>query len=298
MKKIIIIGSNGLVGQALVNYFQEINNYELIAISKNHNINPNLNSKFESIDITNYTEINYILSLYNPDVIINTAAVSSIDECENDKNNCTNVNFLAVKNISEFCIKNDIHFIHFSSDFIFQGTKHNYNENDIAEPVNFYGQTKLDAEKEIISNNNISTIIRVELVYGYLKNLAKQNILTWVLNNLKNNTKIKVVSDQYRTPTYVYDIAFATEQIINNKEFGIFNIGGTETYSIFEIATKIAEIFNLNNKLISPVLTYDLNEKTKRPLNTSFCIDKAKNILNYRPNSLSENLTKIKNAIR
>ncbi len=298
MKRVLIIGSNGLVGQAIVNFLQDFNDYKIIACSKNQNINQNLKSQFEILDITNYSQTNYIISLYNPDTVINTAAVSSIDECKNNKDICLQTNFLAVKNLSDFCSLHKINFIHFSSDFVFQGTKQFYTETDIPEPVNYYGQTKLLAENEILNNNTNAAIIRVELVYGYFKNLQRQNIVTWVINSLKNKKQIKVVSDQYRTPTYNYDIAQATKQIIDKQETGIFHVSGDERLSIYEIATKTAEIFNLDNKLITPILTTDLNENELRPKDTSLNIEKARNLLNYNPLGLSTNLNKITYAVR
>jgi len=297
VKRILIIGSNGLVGQALVNYLQDFKQYKIIACSKNQNINENLNSPFESLDITNHSHTDYIISLYKPDVVINTAAISSIDICKNEKEICSQTNFNAVKNISEFCSLHKIHFIHFSSDFVFQGTKSYYSENDIPEPVNYYGQTKLLAETEILNNNINASIIRVELVYGYFKNMKRQNIVTWVINSLKQNKQIKVVSDQYRTPTYNYNVAQATKQIIDKHKTDVFNIGGTGRYSIYEIALQTTKIFRLNKNLITPVLTSDLNENELRPMDTSFNIQKAINILNYNPDDLLNNLNKIKNAI-
>ena len=208
--KILITGSNGLTGHKIV--FQAIEQgFDVMATSYSYNNLPeNNNYRFELLDITNKTEVDYIIGNFNPDIIINTAGITKPDDCEKDNIQCRNVNIEGVKNLVDISNKLDCKLIHFSTDFIFSGDKGMYSETDIPNPQNYYAQTKLESEQIVLNTCNKFAIVRTVLVYGYSKYLQKSNIVLWVKNNLEQNNPIKVVSDQYRTPTLVDDLAKAT----------------------------------------------------------------------------------------
>jgi dTDP-4-dehydrorhamnose reductase len=291
--KILITGSNGLTGHKIV--FQAIKqDFDVLATSYSYNNFPEDNNyKFELLDITNKAEVDYIIGSYNPDIIINTAGITKPDDCEKDNILCRNVNVIGVKNLIDISNKLDCKLVHFSTDFVFSGDKGMYSETDIPNPLNYYAQTKLESEQLVANTCNKYVIIRTVLVYGYSKYLQKSNILLWVLNNLEQNKPIKVVNDQYRTPTLVDDLAKATIDIINNNLEGIYHISGNEYLSVYEFALKIAEVFELNAKLISPISTIQLNETAKRPAKTGFNTTKAFLDFNYTPTSLYEGLQQI-----
>jgi len=292
--KILITGSNGLTGHKIV--FQAIEQgFDVMATSYSYNNLPeNNNYKFELLDITNKAEVDYIIGNFNPDVIINTAGITKPDDCEKDNIKCRKVNIESVKNLVDIANKLSCKLIHFSTDFIFSGDKGMYSETDIPNPQNYYAQTKLESEQIVINTCNKYAIIRTVLVYGYSKYLQKSNIVLWVKNNLEQNNPIKVVSDQYRTPTLVDDLAKATLTIADKNFDGIYHISGNEYLSVYEFALKIANVFELDEQLISPITSIELNELAKRPAKTGFNITKAFLDFNYTPTILDVGLKLMK----
>ena len=257
----------------------------------------NENVQFELLDITKSVEVNYLIRHYSPDRIINTAAITQVDKCEEDKLLCWETNVEAVRNIVFAANKIKAHFTHLSSDFIFNGLNAPYNENDEANPLSYYGLSKLESERIVRENSNKWAIIRTILVYGFNNYMTRLNIVLWIYNNLKDNKNIKVVNDQFRTPTFINDLANGCKLIAELNKEGIFHISGNEMMAISDIAYKVADFFNLDKKLITPVSTIELNEKAKRPYKTGFNLSKSQLELGFFPISFKEGLKMIKNQM-
>jgi len=193
--------------------------------------------------------------------------------------------------------QNQSHIIHISTDFIFDGTKGNYKENDEVNPLNYYGESKLKSEY-LFKNGNISyTILRTILVFGYQPNLKQKNILLWLLDKMKNKIALTMVDDQVRTPTYVEDLAKACILAIQKNVFGVYHISGIDKMNMFELSNIVAKIFNFNSKLISAISTTELKQDAVRPKITGFDISKAKKDLNFRPLTFTDALLDIKNKL-
>ncbi|PLX14077.1 MAG: NAD(P)-dependent oxidoreductase, partial [Marinilabiliales bacterium] len=225
--------------------------------------------------------------------IVNTAAITSVDYAELHKAETWSVNVVGVENLVNTVLKRNIKLIHLSTDFVFDGMGPFYSEEDLTDPVSYYGYTKLEGEKrvEILQN---ACIIRTILVYGYYKDMVRSNFVLWVYNSLKQGNEIKVVDDQYRMPTYVNDLSEAIKTIAEKEKEGLYHISGNEYLSIFEFAKTIASMFNLDDNLIKPVSSFMLDQVGKRPPKTGFNLDKAASELNYLPTSIKEALTKMK----
>ena len=301
--KVLITGSNGLLGQKLVQLFVA-NNFEVIATSKGKNRNPLTDSyEYFNANITNFAKIYKFIKKSKPDFIINTAAMTNVDNCELRKRECKEINAKAVKKLAQACEEFNIHLIQISTDFVFKGKKGYYSENDKPNPVNYYGETKLKSEKYLKRYKIDFTVLRTIILYGLIENASKNNFVLWVKDSLEQNKSINIVTDQYRMPTYVNDLAFACFQVVKRKAKGIYHISSNELLSIYEMALEVAHTFNLNKDLIKPILTEKLNQKAIRPTKTGFNIDKAVNELGLKPMSFKEQLAifkkeleKIKNA--
>lgn len=299
MTTILITGSNGLIAQTIIQKLQSnLIDINIIATSKSNAIFPITGSiKFELLDITNHAELSYIIDLYNPNIIINTAAISSPDYCENHKDECWQTNVIAVENISKICKEKNIYLQHFSTDFIFNGTEYSYPENSHPTPCSLYGQSKSESEKIVINSGCKYSIIRTSLVYGILKHQRKPNFLNWVINSLNENKHINVVSDQYRTPTLVDDIAFGSIELALKQSEGIFNLAGSELISVYDFAINIAEVFDLSYKYISGCSTACLNEAARRPIRTYLPYIKANKEIGYNPVNIIDGLNFIKKKL-
>ena len=208
MKKIVITGSNGLLGQTLVNLLmKEPENYSVFGLSKGDNRMNRNDFLYYDIDITNHAQLEECISYIQPSFIINTAAMTNVDTCEIKPIECNNLNIEAVKHLTQICAKLNIHFIQISTDFIFDGSKGFYKETDLPNPLSIYGHSKLKAEN-IVKNSGVNfSILRTILVYGKVVNLKRNNIVLWVKDMLENNKEISIVDDQFRMPTYAFQVS-------------------------------------------------------------------------------------------
>ena len=285
---VLITGSNGLLGQKILENLRQ-NDYTIIATSKGKNrIKQGNYYTYESLDITQEKEVNRILNLYSPDVVFNTAAMTNVDLCETERAICDKLNVDAVGFLANSCLKIDAHLIHISTDFIFEGNDGPYSENDIANPLSYYGKSKYKSEK--LLNNHLckSSILRTIVLFGIAENLTKSNIVLWAKDQLENSNKINIIDDEFRAPTLAEDLAEACVLVAQKKAFGVFHICGKDLMSIYEMVVVIANFYNFDVNLINRISAKKLNQIAKRPPKTGFILDKAINKLGYNPHSFEE----------
>lgn len=292
-KKILITGSNGLLGQKLVELLSK-ENVQVVATSRGENRLARGAYLYRSMDITDPEEVALVLGEEHPDVVMHTAAMTNVDQCELHRDEAYLLNVTAVEYLIKGCEANDIFLVHVSTDFIFSGEEGPLKEDAKPDPVNYYGETKLIAEQKIIESNIRWAIARTVLVYGVAQDMSRSNIILWVKNNLEAGKKIQVVDDQYRTPTLAEDLAIGCWLIAKNEVEGIFNISGKDMLTPYEIALKTAEIFELDRSLISRTDSATFTQPAKRPPKTGFIVDKARKELNYEPHSFSEGVRLLK----
>ena len=298
MKKIVITGSNGLLGQSLLKLLlKENNKYQVFGFSKGVNRSGRTDFYFVSIDITNEENLKKELLKIQPDAIINTAAMTQVDDCEIHKEACDVLNIEVVKWLKEVAEIINCHVIHLSTDFIFDGKKGYYKETDAPNPLSYYGISKVKSE-EILLNSKIDfTILRTILVYGKVHDMSRTNIVLWVREVLEKGKEITIVDDQFRMPTFVDDLALSCKLAIDKKAKGIFHISSTKLMSIFEIVHEVANIFGLDSKLIKPTSSNILNQKAKRPSKTGFDVSKAKTVLGIKLHTFEEDLQRFKDIL-
>lgn len=298
MQKILITGSNGLLGQKLVYKLIQHTGITCIATARGENRLVNKNGyEYTELNIADYNNVEAVFSAYLPDVVINTAAMTNVDACETDKELAYLLNTKAVKNqveVLEKLVKQHPnykpHFIHLSTDFIFDGTHGPIDETEKPNPLSYYAETKLEAEKIVIASSLDWAIARTVLVYGIVDNMSRSNIVLWVKQNLEQGKTINVVDDQFRTPTLAEDLADGCILIAQKRATGIYNISGKDFLSILEIAHLVADYYQLDKSLIKPSKSEDIKQPAKRPPITGFIIDKAKNELGYHPHSFVEGI--------
>ena len=302
MKKILIIGANGFTGRQILNDLSVHAQYKVTGCSLHPDISPNDAGKYRFIetDIRNEADIKRLFEEVQPDVVINCSALSVPDYCETHHEEAYLTNVTAVSQLAVFCEEYKSRFIHLSTDFVFEGKmfvfdeKINedagllYTEEDIPTPVNYYGYTKWKGEEKVAETCNSYAIVRVAIVYGRALPGQHGNIVQLVMNRLKAGQEIRVVSDQWRTPTYVGDVSDGVQRLIAHTTNGIFHICGDECMSIAEIAYQVADYMGLDRSLIYSVTTEEMNEPTPRPRFSGMSIDKARTMLGYEPQKLKE----------
>lgn len=288
--KILVTGANGLLGQKLVSLLQEKEDIELIATARGKSVQTITRGTFYMLDVTDKNQVDTLISATKPDVIIHTAAMTQVDDCETKRDACVLNNVTAVEHLIEACSKNGVHLVHVSTDFIFDGTHGPLDETAEPNPVNFYGESKLAAERLIQASNISWSILRTVLVYGVTDDMSRSNIVLWVKKSLEDRKTISVVNDQWRTPTLAEDLAQGCYLTAIKKAIGVFNISGKDFMTPFDIATQTATFFGLDPSLIQPTDSTKFRQPARRPMKTGFIIDKAKKELGYEPHSFLEGL--------
>ncbi len=291
-KRILITGSNGLLGQKLVHQLLHHASLELIATSKGENrINSLHNLNFESLDITIKEEVEAIVAKWKPDVIINTAAMTNVDACEDEQEACWNINVNAVDHLLQASKKQQAHLIHLSTDFVFDGEDGPYVETDTPNPLSYYAKSKLASEKLLLESgyDNIA-IARTIIVYGVGQNLSRGNVVLWARGAMQKQDPINVVDDQFRSPTLAEDLARGCLLIAEKKARGIYHLSGKDIMSILELVYRVADYYGYDKSCVTPIKTETLNQKAARPIKTGFILDKAIHDLGYAPRSFEEGL--------
>jgi dTDP-4-dehydrorhamnose reductase len=288
--RILVTGSNGLLGQKLTSLLQEDKDVYLIATARGKSALSIARGEYHSMDISKADNVESILRLTKPDVVINTAAMTQVDDCETQREACWKANVTAVENVVRWCETLHVHLVHVSTDFIFDGSHGPVDENEVPNPVNYYGESKLAAEKVIQRSSAPWAILRTVLVFGITNDMSRSNIVLWVKKSLEQQKTIQVVNDQWRTPTLAEDLAQGCYLAAKKKARGTYNISGKDFLSPYDIAIKTAEFFNLDKSLIKPTDSRKFVQPAKRPLITGFVIDKARKELGYEPRSFEEGL--------
>jgi dTDP-4-dehydrorhamnose reductase len=288
--KVLVTGSNGLLGQKLTELIRNDAETYLVATATRPSVLPIKKGEFHILDITNAADVDRIIQLTRPDVIINTAAMTQVDHCETQREACWRSNVTAVENLVSVCRKYHVHLLHVSTDFIFDGSKELLDETAVPNPVNYYGQSKLAGEAVLLNSDVSWCIIRTVLVFGVTQDMSRSNIVLWVKKSLEQRKNIQVVNDQWRTPTLAEDLATGCYLAAKKKAKGIFNISGKDYLSAYDIAIRTADFFGLDKSLIKETDSIQFTQPAKRPPKTGFIIDKARKELGYEPRSFEEGL--------
>ncbi|MBU0580934.1 MAG: SDR family oxidoreductase [Candidatus Margulisbacteria bacterium] len=291
MKKILITGGTGYAGASLIASFQK--SYDIFACY--HNSNPLtkiLNKdKWIKLDLASSSNIKKIVKEIKPEVLIHTAAIATINVCDNNPKKAYRINVEGTKKLLEECAPNT-KFIYLSTDLVFDGIRGNYSEKDIPSPKHYYGETKYFAEQEIQKIDKNWVILRCALMYGTSPS-THNTFFTNSINKIKNGEAVTFFLDEYRTPLFLNDLSLAIEKIIKNDAKGIFHVGGREKLSRLEFAKIVAEVFSLNKSLIKSAKVADMPNPEKRARDCSLNIDKMRKELSWEPGDVRSNLKNI-----
>jgi len=290
---ILVTGANGFLGHYLIDQLLQ---KEHIVIATGLGacrlpFNDRGNFIYAPMDFTDAARVKIVFEEYQPNAVIHAGAMCKPDDCELQQELAYKVNVAATVNLLMESKQWDSNFLYVSTDFIFDGNKGMYSEEDVPDPVNYYGFTKWQAEKAVMQYEGNWAIARTVLVYG--KPLAgRSNILTVVKEKLEKGEGYKVVSDQVRTPTYVEDLAAGIILMIEKKVGGIFHLSGPDILTPFDMACKTADLLQLDKALLTNVTAATFSQPAQRPLKTGFRIDKAKKELGFEPIPFDEGLRK------
>lgn len=291
-RRVLITGANGLLGQELVYQMSERPEYDVLATGRDPEPRTvGTSSGYVPLDITETDDVQHAFEDFAPDVVINCAAMTQVDRCEEERETCWEVNVDAVEHLARQCYLHGARLVQLSTDFVFDGEEGPYREDARPDPVNYYGKSKQAAEN-ITRDAGINNwaIARTVLVYGTGRDLPRSNIALWVIDQLTSGEEIHVVTDQYRSPTYVCDLADGIERLVRFDKRGIYHLSGREVMSVYDFAQTIAQVFDLDASLIHPTDRTEFQQTAERPLKTGFIILKAETELGYKPRSVEHAL--------
>ena len=290
--RILVTGANGLLGGFLVPELAS-HGHEVLATGlgpcrlaqsddKSH--------RYQTLDITDATSVFETFAAFSPEAVVHAAALTQADDCENDPIRCWTVNVTATRFIAEAARRQGAFVAYISTDFVFDGASGPYREEDAPAPVNYYGCSKLAAEKAVLSTLPESAVVRTVLVYGPSPNMARSSLMGWVARNLRAGQRIRVVSDQIRTPTFAGDLARGIRIVAERRSKGIWHVSGSDVLTPYEMAVRTADMLGLDKSLMERVDADTFSQPARRPLRTGFVIDKARRQLGYRPVTFEEGL--------
>ena len=283
--RILITGAFGQLGHSLQYVLSKNSNYELICTGRKIK----KSQKGIPLDIRNQVALKEIINTTAPDILINLASMTNVDACELNPELAGEINVAGLQHI---CDSFSGKIIHLSTDYVFDGTSGPYKEDDPLNPISIYGKTKLASEHILLEKDIKNLVIRGNVLYDYSPHTSA-SFLNWVVSSLKNNQEIKVVEDQFNNPTWTRSMSDIIELSIENDLEGIIHWGDSVHISRYEFAKLIAKKFSLNDSLIKPVLTSELNQPARRPLQSGLSTEKLVNMLDIIPPSIDDCLDEI-----
>ena len=299
MKNILITGANGLLGQKLVSLLSKQQDMIVLATAKGGcRFSLPETVAYHTLDITNAGACKNLFNEFQPDALIHAAAMTQVDACEVEREMCDLVNLSGVSNLIKAIENRNTHFVHISTDFIYEGDEEEYFEDSKVNPLSYYGRSKWKSEQLFEQVSFPYSILRTVLVYGVLQDLSRSNIVLWAKSALEKGERINVVNDQYRCPTLAEDLACACLQVIQENATGVYHVSGKDFLSILDLVYEIADYWGFDKSMINSISTDSLHQKARRPLKTNLNLSKAKQEFNYQPKSFREGLTLLDEQIK
>lgn len=287
--KLLITGASGLYGSKLAQLALakgiEVYSSDIQSLSVYGN--------FVKLDISGKIQVDEAFKTIKPDVVVHAATLTDVDKCETNKELAWKINVEGTRNIVEAAKNADSFLIYISTDYVFSGEKGNYKEADKPDPINYYGLTKLKAE-EIVQTLPEYFIGRPSVIYGSTPAAGKVNFALWLIETLRKGERVKIVTDQWNTPTLNTNLSEMTLEVIGRRLTGIYHTCGATRVSRLDFAEQIADAFDLDKSLIDSVLSSQFTWPAKRPMDSSLDTSKAQKILTHKPLIMVEALKQLK----
>ena len=282
--KFLVTGSAGLIGRQVVKDLSKT--HEVFSC---YNKSEPEHGSIIKMDLLNHEMISNVMSEKKPDVVVHLAAMTAVDLCESDQDNALKINSQATEILAKECSKINAFIVYVSTDYVFDGNTGMYEENDTTNPLGFYGKSKLDGEKMVQNFSSDWCIARTSTPFGL--HPTRKSFPVWVIENLKKQKQIDVLSDQFTSPTYVPNLSKMLIEISERHLGGIFHVAGATKISRYEMARMISDKLNLDEKLLRDVSINELKWEAQRPKDSSLNISKADSVLNEKPQEINESLT-------
>ena len=291
--KLLITGASGLYGSKLAE-LSTARNYEVFS---GYHRDQTAHGTPIQFDVSDKNQVEEVFRKVNPEVVVHAAALTDVDKCEIDRELAWKINVEGTKNIVEQIKTGHSFLVYISTDYVFNGETGRYTETDSVDPINHYGLTKLKAEELVKALVDEYCIARASVIYGATPAAGKINFALWLLNKLKKNEQVKIVTDQWNSPTLNTNMADMTLEIIERKLTGTFHLSGATRISRYDFAKHVAEDFDLGSNLISPTTSGEFSWAAKRPRDSSLDTAKAQQTLKNKPLPINQALERMKQEL-
>lgn len=285
--RIFITGGGGLLGSRLSQIALE-QGHEVFS---GHNNNLPENGIPVKFNLAAESSINKAVSQAQPEVIFHTAALTDVDKCETERNLACQINVRGTKLMAEAAKKSGAFLIYISTDYVFDGSRGMYREEDAVNPISHYGYTKLLGEKYA------NCVARPCVIYGSRPASGKVNFALWIIDKLRKGEKIKIVTDQYISPTLNTNLAGMLLEAGEKRLEGIYHLAGAERISRYDYACRLADIFGLDKSLIAPSKMAEIGWKAKRPMDSSMDVSKAVHLFKEKPWNIDKSFKTLREEI-
>jgi dTDP-4-dehydrorhamnose reductase len=283
--KVLVTGASGLLGTKLTQYALQSGHAVTSAYSQHR---PSYGEPI-CLDSTNVAKVQEAILSIKPDVVFNTASLTDVDLCEELPELAMRVNGQAVEIIARACNKTGSFLIHVSTDYVFDGERGRYREDDETGPINVYGRSKLFGETELAHNATHYLIARTSVLYGWGR-AYRANFATWLITKLRAGKPVAVVTDQIASPTLNTNLAKMLLEAAERRLTGIMHMAGDTAISRYEFALKLARVCNFNDGLLTPISNSATRWKARRPRDSSLDVTKAAQLLDKKPSAIDEAL--------
>lgn len=292
--KLLVTGASGLFGSKLTE----------IALAKGIQVYAGYSKDQPSrgvpvvVDVSNKNQVEQAFAAAKPDVVVHAASLTDVDKCELDHEFAWKINVDGTKNIAEAAARSGAFLVYISTDYVFSGERGCYKETDQTGPINYYGLTKLNAEETALQYVPNCCVARPSVIYGATPAAGKINFALWLINKLKNGEKLRIVTNQWNSPTLNTSLAEMVLDVVEQRLGGVFHLCGASRVSRYDFALAVTKTFGLDDGLIEPVDVSSFNWPAKRPADSSLDVSKAKRLLNVKPLELTSALAQLKNELK
>ncbi len=294
--KVLITGGTGLLGKSLIETAPPSTEMTATAVTDPKNVVP-ASCHGVRLDVRDAAAVQKVVTEMQPQVIIHTASIGSVDYAQQHPEETRAVNVAGTAHIVAAAAAVKAHLIYISSNAVFNGTRAPYREEDPVSPVNIYGELKVKAERLVTACHTIpTTIVRPILMYGWNHPTERINPVTWVLRELAKGVTLPVVTDTYTNPLWAPNCAEAIWRIVALKTPGVFHLAGRDRVNRYEFAVETAQVFGLNPAQLKPVTSEFFPEIAPRAPDTSYDTSKMARLLGVPPVGLREGLETMKRA--
>ncbi|MBD3409373.1 MAG: dTDP-4-dehydrorhamnose reductase [Ignavibacteriales bacterium] len=294
-RRILLFGANGMLGRRTAARFLANDRVETLGAGiEEEPATEGL--EYIRADVADRASVKRTVYDFSPHAIVNCAAFTAVDRCETEREAAWKANVKGVEYLAEAARVIDARVVHVSTDYVFDGRRGYYVETDKPNPISYYGRTKLASENALRVSGAEHVVLRTNVLYGPAGGTSF-DFVQWVVESVRAGKPIRIVTDQINNPTYADDLAEAIARCANNRARGVYHIGGREFLSRYDFTMRIADFFDLDKSLITPITTEELTLPARRPLKSGLVTLKAETELGYRASGVEETFRLMKRAL-